>query len=95
MRMDGYYWAGEQKRAKVDVKLLLNALHVEAPALPNADHEQLYNSVCMSYADIPTPFEQAKKITEDPYLRALQIKFGYAIACHKAQGEQWPIVFVD
>ncbi len=79
----------------LDVKLLLNSLHSESPALPDADFEQLYNSVCMNYADIPTPSEQAKKIAEDPYLNALQIKFGYAITCHKAQGGQWPAVFVD
>ncbi|MCF8276446.1 MAG: AAA family ATPase [Flavobacteriales bacterium] len=79
----------------LDVKLLLNALHVEAPSLPDSDYEQLYNSVCLSYADIPTPSEQAKKVAEDPYLHALQVKFGYAITCHKAQGGQWPAVFVD
>lgn len=79
----------------LDVKLLLNSLHVEAPSLPEPDMEQLYNSVCMSYADIPTASEQAKKIATDPYLNALQIKFGYAITCHKAQGGQWPAVFVD
>lgn len=79
----------------LDVKLLLNSLHSESPALPEADFEQLYNSVCLSYANIPTPSEQAKKIAEDPFLNALQIKFGYAITCHKAQGGQWPAVFVD
>ncbi len=79
----------------LDVKLLLNSLHVEAPALPEQDMEQLYESVCRSYADVPTTSEQAKKIATDPYLNALQIKFGYAITCHKAQGGQWPAVFVD
>ncbi len=79
----------------LDVKLLLNSLHVEAPSLPEPDMEQLYTSVCASYADIPTASEQAKKIATDPYLNALQIKFGYAITCHKAQGGQWPAVFVD
>lgn len=79
----------------VDVKLLLNSLYAEAPSLPEADFEQLYNSVCLSYAHIPTPTEQAMKIAEDPYLHALQVKFGYAITCHKAQGGQWPAVFVD
>ncbi len=79
----------------LDVKLLLNSLHVEAPALPDHDYEQLYNAVCLSYAHIPTPSEQTKKIAEDPYLHALQVKFGYAITCHKAQGGQWPAVFVD
>ena len=79
----------------LDVKLLLNSLHVEAPSLPEPDMEQLYTSVCASYADIPTASEQDKKIATDPYLNALQIKFGYAITCHKAQGGQWPAVFVD
>ena len=79
----------------LDVKLLLNTLHVEAPALLDVDYEQLYNSVASGYAHLPTASEQAKKIAEDPYLHALQIKFGYAITCHKAQGGQWPAVFVD
>jgi exodeoxyribonuclease-5 len=79
----------------LDVKLLLNSLHVDAPALPEADYEKLHHSVSMSYAGVATPSEQAKKIAEDPYLNALQIKFGYAITCHKAQGGQWPAVFVD
>lgn len=79
----------------LDVKLLLNSLHVEAPALPDADYEQLYQSVSFGYADVTTPSERAKKIAEDPYMNALQIKFGYAITCHKAQGGQWPAVFVD
>ena len=79
----------------LDVKLLLNSLHVDGPSLPNDDYEKLYNSVCANYAHVTTPSEQAKKIAEDPYLNALQIKFGYAITCHKAQGGQWPAVFVD
>lgn len=79
----------------LDVKLLLNTLHVESASLPDTDYEQLYNSVCTGYAHITTASEQAKKIAEDPYLHALQVKFGYAITCHKAQGGQWPAVFVD
>ena len=79
----------------LDVKLLLNSLHSESAALPEADYERLYLQVCANYAHIETPSEQAKKIAEDPYLNALQIKFGYAITCHKAQGGQWPAVFVD
>jgi exodeoxyribonuclease-5 len=79
----------------LDVKLLLNCLHVQAPSLPDADLDQLYNSVSLSYAHLSPPSEQAKKVAEDPYLHALQVKFGYAITCHKAQGGQWPAVFVD
>ncbi len=79
----------------LDVKLLLNSLQSESAALPEADHDRLYQSVCANYAHIETPSEQARKIAEDPYLNALQVKFGYAITCHKAQGGQWPAVFVD
>lgn len=79
----------------LDVKLLLNCLNVQAPSLPDADYEQLYQSVSLSYAHLSPPSEQAKKVAEDPYLHALQVKFGYAITCHKAQGGQWPAVFVD
>lgn len=79
----------------LDVKLLLNTLHVEAPSLPDADYQQLYDSVCMSYDDVQPQSERIKKIAEDPYLNALQVKFGYAITCHKAQGGQWSAVFVD
>lgn len=79
----------------LDVKLILNSLHVQAPSLPDEDYEQLYNSVSLSYAHLSPPSEQAKKVAEDPYLHALQVKFGYAITCHKAQGGQWPAVFVD
>jgi hypothetical protein len=79
----------------LDVKLLLNTLHSESAALPDEDYDRLYLSVCANYAYITAPSEQAKLIAEDPYLNALQIKFGYAITCHKAQGGQWAAVFVD
>lgn len=79
----------------LDVKLLLNSLHVEAAALSDEDYEQLFNSVSLSYSHIAVPTERALKIAEDPYMNALQVKFGYAITCHKAQGGQWPAVFVD
>jgi exodeoxyribonuclease V len=79
----------------LDVKLMLTTLYVESPSLPAEDSEQLYLSVVAEYNHLQSPSEQAKAVAEDPYLNALQVKFGYAVTCHKAQGGQWPAVFVD
>lgn len=79
----------------IEVKLMLTTLYVESPSLPAEDSEQLYLSVVAEYDHLQSPSEQAKAVGEDPYLHALQVKFGYAVTCHKAQGGQWPAVFVD
>ncbi|MBO4450889.1 MAG: AAA family ATPase [Bacteroidaceae bacterium] len=75
--------------------VLLDTLHTEAPALPHEMSEQLWNRVLEDYADIPTKKERMRKMKEDPYLNALQIKYAYAVTCHKAQGGQWSQVFID
>ena len=75
--------------------VLLDTLHTEAPALPRDLSEQLWNRVLEDYADIPTKKERMRKMKEDPYLNALQIKYAYAVTCHKAQGGQWSQVFID
>ena len=75
--------------------VLLDTLHTEAPALPHEQSEQLWNRVLEDYADIPTKKERMRKMKEDPYLNALQIKYAYAVTCHKAQGGQWSQVFID
>jgi len=75
--------------------VLLDTLHTEAPALPHELSEQLWNRVLEDYADIPTKKERMRKMKEDPYLNALQIKYAYAVTCHKAQGGQWSQVFID
>lgn len=79
----------------IDVKLMLSTLYAETPSLSAEDSEQLYQAVSMEHDHHQTPSEQAKTMGEDPYLHALQVKFGYAVTCHKAQGGQWPAVFVD
>lgn len=78
-----------------DVKLMLSTLYVESPSLPAEDSEQLYLAVCAEHAHHKSASEQAKAVGEDPFYNALQVKFGYAVTCHKAQGGQWPAVFVD
>ena len=75
--------------------VLLDTLTSEAPALTRDQQEQLYNKVMEDYADIPQKPDRLKKLREDKYYNALQIKFGYAATCHKAQGGQWAHIYVD
>ena len=73
----------------------LDTLTTEAAALTREQQEQLFNAVMEDYADIPTKPERIKKMKSDRYYNALQIKFGYAVTCHKAQGGQWAHVYLD
>jgi tRNA A37 threonylcarbamoyladenosine biosynthesis protein TsaE len=75
--------------------VLLDTLTSEAPALTRQQQTQLYNQVMADYADIPLKPDRLKKLREDRHYNALQIKFGYAATCHKAQGGQWAHVYVD
>lgn len=76
-------------------RVLLDSLHVDAANMPREQQQQLYESIALDYADIPTRKDRLEAIKKDPYYNALQMKFAYAITCHKAQGGQWPCVFVD
>ena len=75
--------------------VLLDTLSSEAPALTREQQQQLYERVLADYADIPKKSERMKKVKEDRYYNALQVKFAYAVTCHKAQGGQWSHVYVD
>ena len=75
--------------------VLLDTLTSEAPALTRDQQTELYNQVMADYADIPLKADRLKKLREDKYYNALQIKFGYAATCHKAQGGQWAHVYID
>ena len=75
--------------------VILDSLTTEAPALTHEQQEQLYNAVIEDYADIPQKVERIKKIKSDRYYNALQVKFAYAVTCHKAQGGQWTHVYLD
>lgn len=76
-------------------RVLLDSLHVDAAQLPYDEQQKLYQSIAKDYEDITTKKDRMEAIKKDPYYNALQIKFAYAITCHKAQGGQWPLVFVD
>ena len=80
---------------EMDATVLLNTLQSEAPALTHEQQEQLFNAIMEDYADIPQKRERMKKLKTDPYFNALQVKYAYAVTCHKAQGGQWSHVYVD
>ena len=73
----------------------LDTLTSEAPALTREQQEQLFNAVMEDYADITVMAERIKKLKGDRYYNALQVKFAYAVTCHKAQGGQWAHVYLD
>lgn len=75
--------------------VLLDTLTSEAPALTREQQEQLYQAVMDDYADVPLKQDRLKRLKQDRYYNALQVKFAYAATCHKAQGGQWAHVYVD
>ena len=78
-----------------DMIVILDTLTTEAPALTHEQNEQLFQQVLADYADVPLKSDRMKKIRGDDYYNALQVKFGYAITCHKAQGGQWAHIYLD
>lgn len=80
---------------ELDTTVILDTLTSESPALTREQNEKLFNAVMDDYADIPLKADRMKGLREDTYYNALQVKFGYAVTCHKAQGGQWTDVFVD
>jgi len=79
----------------LQVKVILDTLHSNGPSLGNDEYRNLYQQVAEDYMDIATKAERKAAIKKDPFLNALQIKFAYALTCHKSQGGQWSTVFVD
>lgn len=80
---------------EIEQTAILDTLMAEAPALTEQQSEDLYNRVIEDYADVPLKRNRLQKLKEDVYYNALQIKFAYAVTCHKAQGGQWQHVYVD
>jgi len=80
---------------ELEVTVLLDTLHTDSPALPKEMNDKLFYSVLEDYADITIKRERMKKMKSDPYYNALQVKYAYAVTCHKAQGGQWQRVFLD
>ena len=77
------------------VRVVLDTLTSDGPALSREMEHRLFLGVSEDYADERSKKERMKKIRLDPNYNALQIKYAYAITCHKAQGGQWKNVFLD
>lgn len=78
-----------------EAKVILDTLYSPSPSLTREEYRKLYDAVAEDYADIASKTERQELIRKDPFLNALQVKFAYALTCHKAQGGQWKSVFVD
>lgn len=75
--------------------LLLDTINSETPSLSREDLKKLFFEIEQDYADERNKKIRYEKILANPYFNALQVKFAYAITCHKAQGGQWEQVFLD
>lgn len=80
---------------EIQTKIMLDTLTSESPSLTWDENQRLFEAVMADYAEIGNKRERVKKVKENPYFNALQVKFSYAITCHKAQGGQWQAVFID
>ncbi len=78
-----------------DCKLLLDTLYSESPSLTQEEQTRLYETVMEDYADLPHKADRLRELRQNPYYNALQVKFAYAMTCHKTQGGQWKTVIVD
>lgn len=80
---------------EIDVKIMLDTLTSESPSLTREENERLFAAVWEDYPEIRSKRKRMELIRKNPYYNALQVKYGYAITCHKAQGGEWKRVFID
>jgi exodeoxyribonuclease-5 len=79
----------------LDIKILLDVLTEDGPSLPYKDYKRLFEEVMQDYEEIPSKRKRIEMVKNNPYFNALQVKFAYALTCHKTQGGQWENVFID
>lgn len=80
---------------ELDVKIMLGTLTSESPSLTRTESETLFAAVWEDYPEIRSKRKRMEEVRKNPYYNALQVKYGYAVTCHKAQGGQWKRVFLD
>lgn len=85
----------DYNNTELDTVVVLDTLTTEAPALTHEQNDKLFQSVMEDYADVPRKADRMKQLREDEYFNAMQIKFGYAVTCHKTQGGQWAHIYLD
>lgn len=79
----------------LEVKLNLNSLYSDQPSLSNEQQNQLQEAILEDVADEPDKYTRVRYLKNSPFFNALQVKPAYAVTCHKSQGGQWPVVFID
>ena len=79
----------------IEVKLLLDSMNIETPAMPQEEMQKLFDEIMLDYTEISSKQERIRKVKSSPYYNAVQAKFAYALTCHKTQGGQWDAVFID
>ena len=80
---------------EIECKILLDTIRSESPSLTREESNRLFYEIEKDYADVKSRIKRYKEIRENPHYNAIQVKFAYAVTCHKAQGGQWRAVFVD
>ena len=80
---------------EVESKVMMDVLHLDTPSLPSEKNSELFHAILNDYLHIKSRRKQYEAVRNDPWFNALQIKFSYAVTCHKAQGGQWERVFID
>ena len=80
---------------EMEVKIMLDTIASESPSLTREQSRELFFEIEKDYADITAKSKRFRAIRENEHFNALQIKFAYAVTCHKSQGGQWSAVFVD
>lgn len=80
---------------EMELTLLLDTLQAEAPALTREQQDRLFRAVCEDYPEVTVRRELMNMVKQDTYYNALQVKYAYAVTCHKAQGGQWQHVYID
>ena len=85
----------DYENLEFSAKIILESLTVQGAALSESDNNKLYNEVCAAYSHLGNKRDIYKAVRKDEYFNALQVKFAYAVTCHKSQGGQWDTVFID
>jgi len=80
---------------ELETKLLLDTIMSESASLSYRDNQRMFDEISQDYMDIASSRRRAEKVKNNPYFNALQVKFAYALTCHKTQGGQWETIFID
>lgn len=80
---------------EIEARVMLDTLMMDGPSLPAEKSRELYFAILSDHPGIKSKRKQFETVRNDPYYNALQIKFAYAVTCHKSQGGQWERVFID